>query len=60
MKATKTELENALDLAIEKLWLQNLPTGECDNCKEMTKCKKCWKDYLITSAKGKAERNKEI
>lgn len=53
IKATKKELEKALDIVCREKWIDCLPNGECERCKAYVVdcCMKCWKELYINLAK---------
>lgn len=51
IKATKKDIETALNLAVDLIWQKSLPNGKCEKCRMMHGCKDCWKNYLISVAK---------
>lgn len=56
---TKKDLELALEIACDKLWMKPLPNGDCEDCTDMTNCKKCWRDYLVNRAEERLKKMKE-
>lgn len=57
--ATKKEIDLALEIACDKLWMKPLPNGKCEDCLTMLECKKCWKNYLIERAEERYKKMKE-
>lgn len=54
IKATKKDLEKALEIVCLRHWADNQPNGECEGCtKALTsdECADCWKNYYINLAK---------
>lgn len=60
IKATKKELEKALEIACLEVWADELPGCKCDICSICTidECIKCWKEHYIKLAKE--EGTKEL
>ena len=58
IKATKKELNDALELACAEGWKMNLPNGKCVGCicNYVDECPKCWKKYYLETAKKSEER----